>query len=174
MSSIRCASAFATCVLVVGLTIPRAEAAVPIEDWYLSAPGDSCQLSIPTIDTKVRPRANGYRNEGTASNFVICGYGNSRILQTRIANVAASSMDGSAHSMSCTFTAGSAPDMVSYVTKTLAVPATGFDFVYVSAEDFGGSYGDAFDNYHLSVTCNLPPMVAIVHLETNQGAPAGG
>ena len=161
-------------MLVMGLAISQAEAAIPFEDWYLSAPGDSCQLSIPTADTKVRPRANGYRNEGTTGNFVICGYGNSRILQTRIANIAASSLDGFAHSMSCTFTAGSAPDMVSYVTKTLSVPATGSDFVYLSAEDFGGFYGDAFDNYHLSVTCNLPPGVAIVHLETNQGVPTGG
>ncbi|MFO1473032.1 MAG: hypothetical protein U1F20_00190 [Lysobacterales bacterium] len=40
------------------------------------APADSCQLlSIPTTDTGVRPKATGFRNEGTTDQFVICGYG---------------------------------------------------------------------------------------------------
>ena len=35
--------------------------------------GAACQLSVPTIDTAVRPRATGFRNEGTTSAFTICG-----------------------------------------------------------------------------------------------------
>ena len=31
----------------------------------------ACQLSLPTIDTKVSPRATGFRNDGTAGTFVI-------------------------------------------------------------------------------------------------------
>ena len=160
--------------LVLGLAMAPTAKAVTQDVWYLNAPGDSCQLSLPTIDTVVRPRANGYRNEGTAAKFVICGYGGTRYLQSLIANVQASSLDGVAHSMSCTFTAGTtAGSGLVFVTKTLAVPATGADYVYVTAEDFGGAENDTFSNYELSVTCNLPPNVAIVHLENKQRVDVG-
>ena len=32
-------------------------------------PASACTLSIPTTDTQVRPRANGYRNEGTPNQI---------------------------------------------------------------------------------------------------------
>jgi hypothetical protein len=164
----------AASTLVIGLAAVPTASAVTQDVWFLNAPGDSCQLSLPTIDTVVRPRANGYRNEGTAAKFVICGYGGTRYLQSLVANVQASSLDGAAHSMSCTFTAGTTPGSgLVYVTKTLAVPATGVDYVYVTAEDFGGAAGSTFSNYELSVTCNLPPNVAIVHLENKQRVDVG-
>ena len=40
---------------------------------YSASSGADCQLSIPTLDTKFRPKASGARNESTtASYFVIC------------------------------------------------------------------------------------------------------
>jgi hypothetical protein len=160
--------------IVVGLSMASPASAVTQDIWYLNAPGDSCQLSLPTIDTVVRPRANGYRNEGTAAKFVICGYGGTRYLQSLVANVQASSLDGASHSMSCTFTSGTgAGSGLTYVTKTLTVPASGADYVYVTAEDFGGAANSTFSNYELSVTCNLPPNVAIVHLENKQRVDVG-
>lgn len=159
--------------LVIGLAAAPTASAVTQEVWFMNAPGDSCQLSLPTIDTVVRPRASGYRNEGTAAKFVICGYGGTRHLKSLVANVKASSLDGAAHSMSCTFTAGSSPGVISYFTKTLNVPASGVSYVYLSGTDFGGAYGDAFENFQLSVTCNLPPNVAIVQLENQQRVDVG-
>jgi hypothetical protein len=76
--------------------------------------------------------------------------------------------------MSCTFTAGTgAGSGLVYVTKTLNVPASGVTYVAVTAADFGGVSGDPFANYELSVTCNLPPNVAIVHLENKQRVDVG-
>ena len=57
----------AASTLVIGLAAVPTASAVTQDVWFLNAPGDSCQLSLPTIDTVVRPRANGYRNEGTAA-----------------------------------------------------------------------------------------------------------
>jgi hypothetical protein len=133
--------------LAIGLGATPSASAATQDVWFLNAPGDSCQLSLPTIDTVVRPRANGYRNEGTAAKFVICGYGGTRYLQSLVANVQASSLDGAAHSMSCTFTAGTgAGSGLVYVTKTLAVPATGVAYVYVTAEDFRRAVKSTFTN----------------------------
>lgn len=163
----------AACALMVGLASAPASNAATQDIWFLNAPGDSCQLSLPTIDTLVRPRASGYRNEGTASKFVICGYGSSRWQNTLVANIQASSIDGATHSMNCTFAAGQSSGYVTYVSKTLPVPAAGVAFISISASDFGGTSGNTFDNYELSVTCNLPPNVAIVHLESKQRVDVG-
>ena len=162
-----------TCALVSSLAAASTAMAVTQDVWYLNAPGDSCQLSLPTTDTVVRPRANGYRNEGTAAKFVICGYGGSTYLKTRVANIQAASIDGVAHSMSCTFTSGAQVGVVTYVTKTLDIPASGVNYIYLSGADFGGVLGDTINNYELSVTCNLPPNAAIVHLENNQRVDVG-
>ena len=35
--------------------------------------GAACQLSIPTVDTTVRAKATGFRNEGKTSAYAICG-----------------------------------------------------------------------------------------------------
>jgi hypothetical protein len=162
--------------LAVGLAAAPTASAVTQDVWFLSAPGDSCQLSLPTIDTVVRPRANGYRNEGTASKFVICGWGASRQSSTIYADVMAISLDGASHSMSCTFVAAASdwlPSSLVYVTKTLTVGTSGFDYLYASAADFGGTAGDPFGNFNISVTCNLPPQVAIIHLENKQRVDVG-
>lgn len=75
--------------------------------------------------------------------------------------------------MSCTFVAGGSPGILAYVSKTLSVPASGVGYVYVSAADSGGTDGNASNNYELSVTCNLPPNVAIVHVESKQRVDVG-
>ena len=162
--------------LAVGLAAAPTASAVTQDVWFLNAPGDSCQLSLPTIDTVVRPRANGYRNEGTASKFVICGWGASRLSSTIYADVMAVSLDGASHSMSCTFVAASAdwlPSSLVYVTKNLSVGTTGFDYLALSAADFGGTSGNPYGNFNVSVTCNLPPQVAIIHLESKQRVDVG-
>lgn len=162
--------------LVLGMAMAPTAKAVTQEVWYLNAPGDSCQLSLPTIDTVVRPRANGYRNEGTAAKSVICGYGGSREGNTIYANVMAISLDGASHSMSCTFVAGSnwTPSGLTYITKTLTVSTSGFDYLNLNASDFGGTSGAVFaNNFNLSVTCNLPAQVAIIHLENLQRVDVG-
>jgi hypothetical protein len=144
-----------------------ATAATQAKTYEFSA-ADACQLSIPTTDTKVRPRANGYRNEGTSSQFVICGMGgyeNDTVVSTTLR---ATSIDGQAHSMNCTGVTGLAGfDGPHYSTKTLAVPASGVGTQSWAAADFGGTGGEVIaGGLNLSVTCTLPQNVALQGFES--------
>ena len=53
----------AIAVLAVGMAATPAATAVTQTKYYEFSAADACQLSIPTTDTKVRPRANGYRGD---------------------------------------------------------------------------------------------------------------
>ncbi len=147
---------------------PSAMAATQARTYEFPA-ADACQLSIPTTDTKVRPRANGYRNEGTANQFVICGMGgyeNDTVLSTTLL---ATSVDGLAHSMSCTGVTGMTGFNGGplYSSKSVAVPASGIGVQSWSASDFGGATGEVISGgINLSVTCALPPNVALQGFES--------
>lgn len=87
-----------------GLVAPAATASTTqgISMW----PGSVCQLSIPTTNTGVRPKATGFRNESTTtSNFVICPIPNAVGISNDNSTAGVLrlySMDGASHSVSCT------------------------------------------------------------------------
>ena len=153
--------------LLGGLFVLPAQAATQ-QKVYQFSPADACQLSIPTTDTKVRPKASGFRNEGTTNQFVICGLGGYEYGATTELFFFVSSMDGAAHSMSCTAVTGMTGfDGPYYATKTVSVPASGYSDQQWSDADFGGVFGDpiAAEGLNLSVTCTLPPNVALQGIE---------
>jgi len=136
-----------------------------------------CTLSIPTTDTRARPKATGFRNEGTANAFVICafdsapGQDNIHAADTPadpgIVWLYFTSIDGQAHSFDCTgvnswgsVAYGTGP--MQYITKTAVVDA---DASTVNGLDW--SSGDYATASHIptsgafSVTCLLPPGAAI-------------
>ena len=162
--------------LALGLAVAPAATAVTQTKYYEFSAADACQLSIPTTDTKVRPRANGYRNEGTTNQFVICGMGGYEGNTVMHMVLLYTSMDGQTHSMSCTGVtgltgSGSGP---LYSTKTVNIAATGFSFATWGAQDFGGAEGDPIDQgLNLSVTCTLPPNVALQGFESEQAIDVG-
>jgi len=124
----------------------------------------ACQLSIPTTSTQVRPKATGFRNESpTASAFVICGYTNPTAGSVKIFILRTASIDGAAHTFNCTGVAGNAgtgtPQV--YATKSITTTADGLAVSTSWAPaDFGieTNFGATFP----SVTCTLPPQVAII------------
>lgn len=134
--------------------------------------GGSCQLSIPTTNTKFRAKATGARNESTTtSNFVICPVPASTATSNdyfTLVMVAVYSLDGVSRNVSCTAVTGSHTEPgnsfeAKYSTKSATVADTGsgvsFDWL---ATDFGGSSGAAIPaSLGFSVTCNLPPQTAI-------------
>ena len=67
-------ASLATTAIALGLAVaPAAQAATTSQFGVMT--GGNCQLSIPTTDTKFRPRATGARNESTTtSSFVICPF----------------------------------------------------------------------------------------------------
>ena len=147
---------------------PTAQAATS-HAWSVNG-GASCQLSIPTTNTGVRPKATGFRNESTTtSNFVICP------ISSSVTPVGGSSfvyllaylqsIDGASHDVTCTATVGwnSVPPKYSSKTKSVGASATSFQW---SAADFGGTEGNVITASMMSsVTCNLPAQVLIEHTE---------
>lgn len=158
-----CVSTFA---VLLAVALP-ARAATLTKDYEYS-PADACQLSVPTTDTKVRPRANGYRNEGTTNQFVICGMGGYENNTVLAMTMRATSADGVARSVSCTGVAGLAGlSGPLYSTKTLSVPASGVGTQSWTATDFGGVSGEPIEGgLNLSVTCTLPPNIALQGFES--------
>ena len=157
--------------LAFGLAMaPTASAATQTKIYEFSA-ADACQLSVPTTDTMVRPRANGYRNEGTGNQFVICGMGGYEKNTVLHMILLYTAMDGQPHSMSCTGVTGltgSGTEPI-YSTKTVNIAATGYSFAVWGAEDFGGTEGSPIDSgMNLTATCTLPPNVALQGFESEQ------
>lgn len=124
----------------------------------------ACQLSIPTTSTQVRPKANGYRNESTTTSaFVICGYTNPTAGAVKTFILRTASMDGTAHTFNCTGVVGNAGtgSPQAYATKAITTTADGMAISTSWAPaDFGieSNFGATFP----SVTCTLPPQVAII------------
>ena len=116
----------------------------------------------------MRPKASGYRNEGTTNQFVICGLDNLDFQTQSVLNVGIglASMDGVAHDVSCTAVTGvSGVYTLQYSTVTISVPASGFTQKKWDATSFGGTAGTKIaGSLDPSITCTLPPNVAITYV----------
>lgn len=132
--------------------------------------GGACQLSIPTTNTGVRPRATGFRNESTTvSNFVICPIpsGVTPSGGNTFTNLVIflQSIDGAIRNVTCTAAVGWNSMPPKYSSKTLSVGSSPIGFFWY-ASDLGGSPGGVIPGSMISsVTCNLPPQVLIEHTE---------
>ena len=160
------------CVLVAS---PATRAATANADTFTNAA--SCQLSIPTTNTGVRPKATGFRNESTTtSNFVICPVmsspGNLSVDAMSVVYIIVYSLDGKPHDVSCTAVSGwygspSRPPVYSSKTASAATSGQG-NYISWTTTDFGGSPGtNIAGSINFSVTCNLPPQSAINFLEAH-------
>ena len=155
--------------LVVGLAcaLPHGDARANLITAYFKAnAADACQLSVPTIDTVVSPRATGYRNGGTAGVFVICGYSNESSYELFYANYMLASTDGQSHTVTCTgvnaiYNYPSGPQ--TYVSKTYTIPTGGYTAAGWGPEDFNATKTIPL-SANFSMTCNLPPGTAITYL----------
>lgn len=130
--------------------------------------GAACQLSVPTTASQVRPRANGMRNEGTTSEFVICQYDVSSGIPFFWASIYIASIDGANHTAKCTGMTGiPIGGNIYYSTKTADTGTTLADYgrMLWNPGDLGGT--DYFGSAYFSVTCLLPPGASIV---ANTGA----
>ena len=138
------------------------------------ATGSVCQLSIPTTNTGVRPKATGFRNESTTtSNFVICPLPSSlQWTNDAFAYVYLGLylLDGASHNVSCTAVSGWRESGYVYSTKSWVVTNTEVgqpdSYIPWSAKDFGGTADDQIaSSLAFSITCQLPPQTAIDFIE---------
>jgi len=160
------------CFIVCSLAAVRQAGAVEVPTWNV-ATGSTCQLSIPTIDTKFRPKATGARNESTTvGSFVICP---SPVPNKYVTGgfthvyVALYSIDGASHTVSCTavtgaYLTGSIPTS-DYSTKSTTVSGPSYALLDWTAADFGGAAGVPISL--MSVTCLLSPQTAVSVIQTN-------
>jgi hypothetical protein len=145
-----------------GFALSAPANAAPLAKTFYLDPAISCQLSIPTIDTAIRPRATGMRNEGGVTTFIICGlpYYYSGTVPTSFRLVALS-FDGAEHTFSCTgvtrFSTGASP---AFSAKSITTPASGAG---ASAEWTAADL--QLGNFDASVTCALPNGAAIVSVQ---------
>ena len=72
MRNLRLITTLIGIVATCGLATAPVAIATEVQQTII-VPGSVCQLSIPTTNTGVRPKATGFRNESTTTgNFVIC------------------------------------------------------------------------------------------------------
>jgi len=124
--------------------------------------GPACQLSVPTTSTQVRPRASGMRNEGTTSAFVICQF-TATSTPFNQASIVLASIDGADHNLSCTGMSGYATQTAYYSTFNIFVRAS--DTAGTSIGWNSGYFDPSLSTLPsrgFSVTCNLPPGMAII------------
>ena len=147
----------------IALSTPSAAAAV----YEYANPAAACQLSIPTPDTQVRPKATGFRNESTTNGaFVICGYGKPTSSTAGITQFSLTlvTVDGATRSVSCTGVSGvNGGNPQRYSTKTVVVTAANPADAVWGPADFGYTSEIPF-TVAPSVTCSLAPQIAITQV----------
>ncbi len=145
-------------VACIGLAFAMAQPAhaVTVSKLMPASGGGACQLSVPTTDTKVRPKATGMRNEGTINAFVICNLLGVRS-GTTLTDVFVdfNSFDAVEHTFNCTIASGFNSVDVEYLTKSVSV-SSDIQVSFTPAEMPDG----AFRRYN-TITCILPPGAAI-------------
>lgn len=151
--------AAATALIGATLGMTPSAQAVTISKPMIVDPSMACQLSLPTIDTAVRPRATGYRNEGASGTFVICGtayFSNSVNIATSL-QLQMTSFDGATHTgVSCTaVNRQSAGGGEVFSTKMADVGPGGASFSWAPADL------NTFTGFLNSVTCNMPQGTSI-------------
>ncbi len=150
--------AVATAFLGTALGMVQPAQAVTISKNMFIDPSTACQLSLPTIDTAVRPRATGFRNEGTTGTFIICGTAYFAVgsATATLLQVQLTAFDGITRNVSCTaVTRQSTGDSPFFSTKVGSISSMGGSISWASADL------DNFSGFANSVTCNVPSGVAI-------------
>ena len=169
-------------VVLLAATVVAATLGIPGDAQSVNAArttqapgGAACQLSIPTIDTGVRPKATGFRNEGTTNAVAICGIENPARDGAKAATIAFYSLDNVAHDMSCTAVNGW-PDSGSLIYSTKNVtPASSSSGTMLQflPTDFGGPGPYMPQEGLISVTCSLPPNVSVGYLSLDYDEDVG-
>ena len=134
--------------------------------------GQVCQLSIPSSTASVRVAATGFRNEDTKNVFVTCGMPAPSGSVTD-AHLWFESIDGIHRHFECTSMNGrNDATGFRYLTHGVDVPLDRFNprmnFVEVYAQLYDGGQlpGSELPNGpYLSITCLLPPGVAVTSME---------
>ena len=134
----------------------------------------ACTLSIPTVDTTVRAKATGFRNEGKTSVYAICGLQDPVEGAVSDVGIAFYALDNKPHSFDCTAVNGW-PDSESliYVTKSITASSSTFrSSLHFLPADFGGTTYMPNEGY-VTVTCSLPSQVSVGYMQMSYDEDVG-
>jgi hypothetical protein len=143
--------------------------------------GVVCKLTDVGMNLTVKAKATGFRNEGTAGTFVVCGMesANSQdaIGTIKGLTIGLYSLDGTSKDVTCTAVNGYANSTPLYASKTVStVTGAAAAVINWDASDFGGTAGNPLaQNDYWSITCNLPAKTSVGYMVTqfNVNAPGG-
>ncbi|MFT3898078.1 MAG: hypothetical protein QM719_10370 [Thermomonas sp.] len=145
-----------------------------VETRYQRAQGGVvCRLTDVSLNTTVKAKATGFRNEGTVSQFVICGMesANSQEAIGTITGLSIGlySLNGVSKNVTCTAVNGYANSTPLYSAKTIATNAgVAAATISFDAADFGGTPGQPLaQNDYWSITCNLPAQTSVGFMTTS-------
>jgi hypothetical protein len=152
---------------LVGLTSRHSAEAATLDRTAQHQTAQMCQMSLPSVDNKILPRATGYRNDGTTNVFVICGFPSPEggMFTAKKQVLWLVTTDGQPHSVTCTGVNADHPGhpaTIVYSTWTVDVTKgfdTGGNSLLFEPVDFGST--DTVLRPSFSVTCNLPPNVSV-------------
>ena len=153
-------------VLALGMGMSHPAQAVTQARLVTTLGAEMCKLSVPTIDSKVRPRASGFRNEGTTNQFVICTLhtDNGPSLGTPLheTGLLVLSIDGAPHDVQCTgVNSFNVFGDQQYITKN-AFSVSAYQQLWWGEQDFGVDDGSVIPTSGVfSITCILPPNTGL-------------
>lgn len=164
---------FAASIAATLLAVALPPAMAATDTRYQTAQGGvACKPTDMVVNTGIKAKSTGLRNEGTASTFVVCGFesSNSRTDFGTIQGLTIGmfGLNGTSATVSCTAVNGAPDAPPIYATKSVATHANGtVALLNFDASDFGGTAGDALPaSDYWSLTCTLPSKSSIGYLYT--------
>ena len=154
---------------ILACAVQPAVAAVDVR-YQTAQGGVSCKPTDMVVNTGLKAKSTGLRNEGTTAGFVICGFesSNSRSDVGTVLGITMGiyGLSGATTTVSCTAVNGYAAGVPIYATKSVTTKADGSaTLLSFDASDFGGTAGMPLpDSDYWSVTCNLPGKSSIGYM----------
>ena len=152
--------------LAAGLLSAGNASAVTQTRQFATNPTGICQGALPAFETAIRKRPLAVQNEGETNSFVTCSFTSQGNFGANPSNPTGVTMylntsGGAAVSVTCTGVSGYQGGANQYITKTATLAATGTQSTFAwSSADFTGAPA-IFPSGLFSVSCALPPGVAI-------------
>lgn len=149
-----------TAAIALALTLAAggADAIDRTRTWY-TQPAGICQAALPAFEGAIRKRPLTIQNEGAVPAFVSCAFESQG--RMRYVYYYFTSIDGAAHTASCTGVSGINDGASQTVVRSTPVPPSGERSLMLwNGSDFneGNAY---FPSSFFSVSCNLEPGVAM-------------
>lgn len=119
-----------------------------------------CQAALPVFDGNIRKRPLAVQNEGAEAAFVTCAF-TAQSSGLGPVTVIAANTGSSDATLTCTGVTGYNTGSNEYASKTIVVPASGWQGMQWTGADFDGAPALIPGSGLFGISCKLPPGVGI-------------